>query len=115
MAKRSEYVEYLLDLLADLGPVHARAMFGGYGIYCGGIMFGLVADDMLYLKVDDGNRDAYEARGLPPFVYDKQGKKMAMSYYQPPEEAFDDAGELCRWAEAALAAAHRARAGKSKR
>ena len=35
-------------------------------------MFGLVADETLYLKADDANRSDFEERGLQRFVYYKQ-------------------------------------------
>ena len=105
MPKSNEFVDYLLELLEPFGQVTARAMFGGYGIYHNQLMFGLVADDMLYLKVDDVNRKEFEERKLQPFVYVKQGKAMKMSYYQIPEEALDNSDEMCRWAELAYSAA----------
>jgi len=43
----SEYVEYLKEVLELFGPITARKMFGGYGIYHNGLMFALVADDTL--------------------------------------------------------------------
>lgn len=107
MPKSSEFVAYLLELLEPLGNVAARAMFGGYGIYHNQLMFALVADDILYLKVDDKNRHEFEERELQPFVYVKQGKPMKMSYYQAPDEVLDNSDEMCRWAELAYAAALR--------
>ena len=107
MPKSNEFVDYLLERLEPFGQVTARAMFGGYGIYHNQLMFGLVADDMLYLKVDNINRKEFEERKLQPFVYVKQGKAMKMSYYQVPEEALDNSDETCRWAELAYSAALR--------
>lgn len=104
-----EYVDHLLDQLSPLGEVRARAMFGGFGIYLGTVMFGLVADNALYLKVDDENRDAFEAAGSSPFVYHKRGKPMAMSYWLLPDAAADDAGALREWARRGLEAARRAK------
>ena len=112
MAAQSEFVNYLLELLAPLGAVHARAMFGGHGIYRDDLMFGLVADDTLYLKADDGNRAEFEAEGLPPFTYKKNDREYAMSYYQAPPDALDDSEALCHWARRACEAAVRAAAGK---
>ncbi len=106
--KRSEFVEYLLELLAPLGGISARAMFGGYGIYQEGLMFGLVANDVLYLKTDDGNRAAFAARGLPPFTFERTGKPaIVMSYHRAPEDALEESEALCRWAREACAAARR--------
>ena len=74
---------YLLELLAPLGPVSARRMFGGVGLFHGGMMFGLIARDELFLKVSDANRPAYEAAGEAPFSYDtKHGVHTIPSYWR---------------------------------
>jgi DNA transformation protein len=39
----------VLEQMADFGFVTARRMFGGAGIYRDGMMFALIADDVLYL------------------------------------------------------------------
>ena len=108
----SPFVENLVATLSPLLPVTARAMFGGYGIYTEGAIFGLVVADVFYLKVDDGNRAAYEVAGLGPFTYEAKGKRTSMSYYQAPDVR--DAGELKSWIDDALAAARRAAAAKRK-
>ncbi len=108
MTKKNEFVEYLIELLQDFGSVTARAMFGGYGLYHEGLMFGLVADDTLYLKVDDQSRSTFEAEGLEPFMYVKNGKAMAMSYHQAPAEALENPREMQHWATLAYEAALRA-------
>ena len=116
MAKKSEFVEYLLELLSDFGYVRSRSMFGGYGIYRDDLMFGLVADDQLYLKVDDDNRPAFEEEGSEPFIYVKNGQPMAMSYYLVPESALDNPMEMQHWAQLAFDAALRAKkTGKKKK
>lgn len=107
MPERSEFVEYLLEMLAPCGPVRARAMFGGYGIYLGELAIGLVADDVFYLKADDGNRPEFEALGLGAFSYSRQGREIVMSYFEVPPDAIDDPDELCRWARQAYDAAGR--------
>ena len=109
MAKRSEFVDYLLEQLAALGEVSAKSMFGGWGIYHDGRMFALVADDTLYFKVDDANRADFEREGLQPFRYERTDREVAvMSYYQPPVAAIDDRDLLCSWARKGLEAATRA-------
>jgi DNA transformation protein and related proteins len=113
-----EFVEYLLEQLRPLGAVSARRMFGGYGVYYGARMFGLVAEDQLYLKTDEQNRGEFEAQDLKPFVYQTDRRSIAMSYSEAPAEALED-GELLRhWARSAIAAAARAAratAGKTKK
>ena len=109
----SDFVDYLLESLAPLKQVRARKMFGGFGIFKGELMFGLVADEVLYLKVDEETIPDFEKLELAPFVYDKNGKKMAMSYYQAPEDAMDSSSELCEWGQKAYQAACRAKKLKS--
>ena len=106
----SDFVEYVLELLAPLGPVKARKMFGGYGLYHDGLMFALIGDEILYIKADDANRQQFTAAGCQPFSYHKKGKPYHMSYYQAPAEALDDAQTLCEWARLGYDAAVRATA-----
>lgn len=44
MGSDSGFVAHLLELLEPFEGVAAKRMFGGYGIFRDGIMFGLVAD-----------------------------------------------------------------------
>jgi len=104
MPVSDEFLGYVLDQLAAWGEVRAKRMFGGAGLYHQGTMFGLVADDVAYLKVSDANRPDFEAAGSHPFQPYK-GKKTIMSYYEIPEEVLDDRDELARWAEKAWGAA----------
>ena len=90
-------------------------MFGGYGIYHDGLMFGLVADVALYLKVVAESIRAFETRGLEPFIYVKDGKPMRMSYHLAPEEIYDDPDAAREWAQRAFGAAVRARQGTARR
>jgi DNA transformation protein and related proteins len=104
------FVSDCLDLLSVLGPVRSRAMFGGHGIYHQDRMFALIAQDVLYLKVDDGNRSAFEAAGSRPFVWEaKDGRKIPMSYWEMPAEGFETPERTEYWAGLAVAAAQRAR------
>ena len=115
MAKRSEFSDYVADLLAPLGPVQVRGMFGGFGIFLDGLMFGLLADDTLYLKVDDANRAEFEAAGCEPFVYTMKGKAIEMSYRRAPEDAVENWETIQTWAESGLGAARRALPKKNKK
>lgn len=114
-AETNEFVTHVVDLLEPLGPVSARRMFGGYGIYLDRLMFALVADDTLYLKVDDESRGEFEAAGLDPFRYTKKGKSYQMSYHAAPEDALEDAELLRDWARKAVDAAMRAARGERKK
>lgn len=113
MAVSAEYKEFVSEQLEPLGPVRIRNMFGGAGVYLDDLMFGLIAGETLFFKVDDRNRADYEAEEMGPFVYEPpSGKSVAMSYYELPERLYDDADELVAWARKALDAALAAKAAK---
>ena len=105
----NHFVNYCLDLLSPAGPVDARAMFGGYGLYRDRLIFGLIADDCLYFKVDDHNKDAYLSHGAKPFVYTKAGKQHTMSYYEVPIAVLEDPEQLCIYVDEACAATRRSK------
>ena len=42
-------------------------MFGGAGFYLEGLFFALIAEDVLYFEVDDGNRADFKAVERGPF------------------------------------------------
>lgn len=105
----SEFIEYLKEVFEHFGSIQPRRMFGGYGIYHDGLMFGLVADDVLYLKADDASKTQFEERGLDQFEYVKKGKPIKMSFYMAPEEIFDDPEEAKYWAGISYEAAMRSR------
>lgn len=113
MSVSAEYRTFVADLFVPFGEVSVRAMFGGGGIYHQGLMFGLIADDQIYLKVDAQNRGDFEDMGQPPFLFERgDGKQIAMSYYLIPDALYDDADSLVQWAERSFAAAQRAAASK---
>lgn len=103
----SEFVEHLHSVFAEFGPITVRRMFGGYGLYHEGLMFALVADDVLYLKADQKSTADFIERNLAPFRYDKNGKQVQMSYYLAPEEIYDDVNVAKAWANRAFEAALR--------
>ena len=101
MSVSDEFLEYLHDLFSIWGFVTARKMFGGAGLYKDGTIFALVADDILYLKVDETNRNKYLQAGSSPFQ-PFADKTAMMSYYEIPPEIQEDREELVAWAEQAL-------------
>lgn len=105
----SEFADYLHEVFALFGDIQLRKMFGGYGVYRDGLMFGLIADDTLYLKADSHTIAEFENLGLPPFSYAKNGKTVKMSYYLAPDDIFEDKHLAARWANLAFAAALRGR------
>ena len=102
MPVSGEFLEYVLDLYREWGGVTARRMFGGAGLYRDGKMFGLIAADVLYLKVDDTNRARFESAGSGPFK-PWDDKPMVMSYYEVPADLMEDAEMLVEWSAQSLA------------
>lgn len=103
----SEFVPFVQELLEGWGPVSARRMFGGHGLYHEGLMFAIVMDQRLYLKADEVNRPEFEALGLTPFTYAMKGKDVALSYWAAPDEMFDAPDDAQQWAKSAWEAALR--------
>jgi DNA transformation protein len=106
MTASAGFIDFLADILAPLGPISVRRMFGGAGIYCDAIVFAFVDDDTLYLKTNEAGRAAFEAEGMGPFTYmTKDGPGMLLSYWRAPERLLEDPDEMVAWARAALAVA----------
>jgi DNA transformation protein len=114
MASRSEDAAFIEDALQGLGPVEIRAMFGGHGVFLDGVMFGLIADGDLYLKVDDHNRDSFTQAGLAAFEYRGKGSPITMSYHRAPEP-IEEWTQLEPFARGALDAARRAAVARRPR
>ena len=116
MPVSEHYIAFIHDLLADFEPLRIKRMFGGAGVYSGDLFFAILAEDTLYLKVDDGNRGRYEALGIQPFAYVRRDGRMAtMSYYPVPSEILDNPDALAPWARQAMDAAQRGAARRATR
>ena len=114
MKKHNEFIDFLTEVFEEFGPIEARKMFGGYGIYHDGLMFALVADNTLYLKADESTKHHFESKGLPQFEYERKDKSIKMSYYLAPDEIFDDRDEAAIWASHAYEAAFNSKSNKKK-
>ena len=109
LAKRCELA------LGTLGPVEARRMFGGYGLFLDVLMFALVADDRLYFKTDERTKRTFMEAGSIPFRYLRQGRWIELAYWSSPEDPFGAADRLWPWAGDAVGVARRASKDKVKR
>ena len=115
MVASDSFAEFLSEQLAPLGNITMRRMFGKTGVFCDGLMLGMVTDNTLYLRVDDDNRAAFqEAASSPPLNYRKKGETIDLSFWRAPERLFDEPDELLTWARIALAAAHRVAAKRGR-
>ena len=109
---RDQLVEHCLELLAPLGAVRARRMFGGHGLYIDDLFMALIAGEVLYLKAGDDSRPHFQAAGCKPFVYDASTGSIALSYWSAPPEAMESPALMQPWARLALQAALAAASAK---
>lgn len=108
-------VDDMLDLLASVGEVTPRRMFGGTGFYKNGIMFALEAYGRLFLKTDEENRQTFIDAGCEPFRFvDKDGNETVMSYWEPPESALSSPMKMKPWALLGVEASLRKAKPKAK-
>ncbi len=107
MSVSEGYIDYLLDQLDGLGDISVRRMFGGAGLYLDGVFFAIVADDLLYFKVDDSNLPDYLSAGMARFH--------TLRYYEVPAEVIEDREALRQWAEKAVDVAVRKLAARKKK
>jgi len=115
MVVSDSFAEFLREQFAPLGRITMRRMFGKTGVFCDGVMLGMVRDNTLYFRVDDDNRAAFrEAECFPPLNYEKKGGTIDLSFWRAPERLFDEPDELITWARAALGAARRVAAKRER-
>jgi DNA transformation protein len=105
MAISADFLTYVREQLSALKDLTSRRMFGGVGLYAEGVFFGLIANDVLYFKVGDGNRCDYEARGMSPFRPHPGKPHVSLSYYEVPSEVLEDRDECGLWARRSVAVA----------
>ncbi|MDK2915536.1 MAG: hypothetical protein PWR25_93 [Euryarchaeota archaeon] len=69
MSSSPEYVAFVAEQLAGVGEITYRKMFGEYGIYCDGILFGCVCDNRFFVKITDPGRE-FMPNGVtaPPYA-----------------------------------------------
>lgn len=116
MAVTAAFDAFVRELLAGLGEVRTRRMFGGLGLYCGDLFFGLADDEAIFLKADADNEAAFVEAGCPLFSYPgKDGEALTLRYRRLPDAAMDDAEEAVRWARLGVEAAARAKAPAKRR
>ena len=66
MASSADFVQYIVDQCGGAGSIDARKMFGDYGIYCNGKIFGLTCDNGLYIKPTEQGRQMLRTEDMRP-------------------------------------------------
>ncbi|MEQ1706919.1 MAG: TfoX/Sxy family protein [Terricaulis sp.] len=111
--------DFVRELFAGLGPVQVKRMFGGAGVYADGVMFALLANDVIHLKVDDVMKAELRAEGCGPFIWTpasgpRAGEQVEMGYWRMPDSALDEPDLAADWARKALGVAKAKAASKPK-
>jgi DNA transformation protein len=116
MAASKGFADFLSEQLEPLGSITMRRMFGKTGVFCEGVMLGMVRDDVLYFRVDNDNRGAFkEAASYPSLNYEKKGETIDLSFWRAPDRLLDGGDELVAWGRLALDAAHRVASKRPRR
>ena len=106
MPVSTSFLDFVLDQLDACGPITAKRMFGGVGLYSGERFFAVLMDDTIYLKVDDTTRAQYEAAGSRAFnPFPERSATGSMQYFEVPLAVLEDAEELARWTKQSIAVA----------
>ncbi len=108
MAVSEQLKNHIIEQLSKLGPIRHRHMFGGVGLYFEDLFFAVIVEDGLFLKVDETNRQDFEAVGMNQFIPFRD-RPTKMNFYQIPEEVLEDSKELRIWVNKSLEVAVRAR------
>ena len=74
MPRRSEFVDYISELLKPLGAIRVKPMFGGFGLYCDERFFAVIIADTLYLQTGELPLETLVKAGKKPFVFVVHGK-----------------------------------------
>ena len=110
---RDEFRDWCCELLAPLGTVRTRRMFGGHGLYVDEVFIALIAAEQLYLKVDGDSRPQFAAAGCAPFEYlSAKGRRAVLSYHAAPAGAMESPALMAPWARLAVMAGLRGRHGQ---
>src|SRR5579862_2100004 len=99
--------EFIRELFAPFRHVDVKRLFGGAGLFAGGLMFGLVFDGVIYLKADKTTIPDFEREGSAPFTYHARSRQRSLNFWRLPERLYDDPDEL------AVVEARKSAAGKS--
>lgn len=95
-SKKHEFREYVLDQLRLLSGVECKPMFGGFGLYCNSIFFGIIADGSVYFKTNPSTVKNYKDRGMEPFK--PSARQTLKNYYEVPSEILEDEEQIAKWA-----------------
>lgn len=96
---KDSFTSFVIDQLRALGPVEARSMFGGKGLYWKDAIFGLIDEGRLYFRASEPTAERYRTLGSTPF--EPWPGHVMKGYYEVPASILEDADEAAAWAREA--------------
>ena len=115
MSADTGLIDWIAEATEPLGTLTKRAMMGGMTLYLDGAVFAMVDEDVVWFK-SDGESDAlWDGEGCVRFTYVMNGKAGSMNYRRAPDDVYDDAEAMLRWARLAQEAGIRGAAKKKPR
>lgn len=103
-----------MRLFEQLGQIHSRSMFGGFGIFADDTMFALVVNDKLHMRANNKLSKQFKALGLEPYIYKKRGFPVVTKYFALTDEWVADTQQTLDIAQEALSAAKEEKQRQSK-
>ena len=101
MSTSTDFMDFILDQLTNWRIVRVKRMFGILGLYVDDLMFGIIAKEVVFLKVDKSNIAKYlEVEAHPLKLFKKNNE--VPSFYEVPVEILEDAEQFALWAEESL-------------
>lgn len=68
MASHADFVEYVAEQMQQAGSIRSKKMFGEYGLYCDGMLFAVICDDQLFVKITPQGETAFpDLPKAPPY------------------------------------------------
>ena len=102
MTLSNDFFEYVQDQLSPWSLIDKKRMFGVLGLYREGVMFGIIAKGLVYLKVDDSNKHKFLKAGSTLLKVFKNNREVP-SYFEVPVDVLEDAEEFIDWAKESFA------------
>ncbi|CAM4390047.1 TfoX/Sxy family protein [Zobellia nedashkovskayae] len=101
MEPSTDFKDFIFDQLQSWRRVRIKRMFGCVGLYADDLMFGIIAKEVIFFKVDKSNISNYlEADSQPLKLFKNESK--VLSFYEVPIEVLEDANQFVHWAEESL-------------
>ena len=102
MNSSNDFFKYVQDQLSPWSQINKKSMFGVLGLYRDGLMFGIIAKDVVYLKVDDSNKAKFQEAGMEPLRVFKSNSEVP-SYYELPADVLENSDIFIEWAQESYA------------